>query len=235
MQLVEFILHIDAYLELIIDQLGILVYGVLFLIVFAETGLVIVPFLPGDSLLFAAGALAGGGLLNLSIAIPTLIAAAILGDAVNYYIGSRLGPRVFAKENRRFFNPESLQKTQNFYDKYGGKTIIIARFLPIVRTFAPFVAGIGQMKYSTFLFYNVIGAFIWVLSLTLVGYFFGQIPVIKENFEYAVLTIIAVSVVPVILESLRHRRNGRAAASEDEQTSYAEIEETFEKEHLRED
>lgn len=232
MELINFILHIDQYLANAIDYLGPLSYLILFLIIFAETGLVVIPFLPGDSLLFAAGALAGDGLLNLWVVLPTLIVAAILGDTVNYWLGSRIGARVFSRENSRFFNPGHLQKTEEFYEKYGGKTIIIARFLPIIRTFAPFIAGIGTMKYRTFLAYNVIGAVIWVTSLTLVGYFFGGIPVIKDNFEYAIIGIVLLSLLPPIIEFIRHKLSPRTEKSG--KTSYKDIKSTFEKDNLSE-
>src|SRR3989338_2864640 len=176
MEIISSILHVDEYLVNIINLFGLFTYIILFLIIFAETGFVITPFLPGDSLIFAVGTLAGGSYLNIVITYLTLLIAAILGDTVNYWVGHHLGSRVFTKENSRIFNKA-----------YLGKTIILARFVPIVRTFAPFVAGVGKMHYGTFLSYNIVGGFIWVTSLTFAGYFFGQIPLIKNNFEYVVM------------------------------------------------
>lgn len=231
MELFEIILHLDEYLEGLIGIFGTWTYVILFLIVFAETGLVITPFLPGDSLLFAVGALAGGGFLNIIIIYFSLLAAAILGDTVNYWIGHHLGPKVFSKDNSRFFNKTYLEKTREFYERHGGKTIILARFIPIIRTFAPFVAGVGKMRYLNFLAYNVLGGFIWVTSLTLAGYFFGGLPLIKDNFEYAIFAIILVSLLPVFIEFLKHKI--KAAPKTAETTSYSEIQETFKKEHLK--
>lgn len=228
MNLFDFILNIDEHLRALITQLGPLTYLILFLIVFAETGLVVIPFLPGDSLLFAAGALAGGGLLSLSWLLPLLVVAAIVGDGVNYLVGKRLGPRAFSRKNSRIFKPEYLAKTEDFFAKYGGKTIIIARFVPIVRTFAPFVAGVGSMRYSTFALYNVIGALIWVIGLTLAGYFFGSIPVIKDNFEIVIMAIIVISLLPAAIELIRHRR------AKGDKVSYRELKQTFEEENISE-
>src|SRR3989344_1769199 len=194
MEFLELLLHLDEHLANLINQLGPLTYIVLFLIIFAETGLVVTPFLPGDSLLFVIGTLSGSGFLNIWISYFTLLAAAIVGDTVNYWVGHHIGPKVFSKQNSKFFNKAYLEKTHKFYDKYGAKTIILARFVPIVRTFAPFVAGVGRMHYSTFLSYNVIGGFIWVTSLTFAGFFFGQMPLVKENFEYVVILIVLISI-----------------------------------------
>lgn len=213
MDILDFVLHLDDQLASLITFFGPLIYVVLFLIVFAETGLVVTPFLPGDSLLFAAGALAGGGFLNIWGTYVTLLGAAIAGDTVNYWIGHRLGPRVFSKTDSRFLNPSYLEKTRRFYDRHGGKTIVLARFLPILRTFAPFVAGVGSMRYPTFLFYNVVGGFVWVTSLTLAGYFFGGLPVVKDNFEYVIVGIIVISLAPMAAEYLRHRRRSRKTPS----------------------
>lgn len=224
MGIFDFILHIDSYLAQFIDQLGALSYGLLFLIVFAETGLVVTPFLPGDSLLFAAGALAGGGFLEVWILLPVLFVAAVAGDTVNYWIGNKFGTRAFRKENARFLKPGYLAQTQAFYAKHGGKTIVLARFVPIVRTFAPFVAGVGSMRYGTFLLYNVVGAFVWVVSLTLAGFFFGSIPVVKENFEYVVFLIVLLSVVPPFVEYLKHRRSATRG-----RTSYRAVKKVVEK------
>lgn len=205
MELFDFILHFDEHLANVIDLFGVFTYVILFFIIFAETGLVVTPFLPGDSLLFVVGTLAGSGFLNIWIVYFSLLIAAILGDTVNYWIGHHLGNRVFSKENSRLFNKAYLEKTREFYEKHGGKTIILARFLPIIRTFAPFVAGVGKMHYNTFLFYNVMGGFIWVTSLTFAGYFFGGLSFIKENFEYAVIGIVLVSLLPVFIEYIKHK------------------------------
>jgi membrane-associated protein len=209
-ELLNFILHFDEYLIRAIQEFGSGTYAILFFIVFAETGFVITPFLPGDSLLFAAGTLAGSGLLELWPLIATLLAAAIIGDSVNYYIGSRIGPRVFARENSRLFNPAYLAKTQSYYDKHGGKTIIIARFVPIVRTFAPFVAGVGRMEYGKFLYYNVVGGILWVVGLTLAGFFFGSLSFVKHNFEIAVIVIVILSLLPGLIEYFKHRKANNA-------------------------
>lgn len=205
MEIFNFILHIDIYLASTIDLFGSWIYVFLFLVVFAETGLIVTPFLPGDSLLFAVGSFAGGGYLNFWIAYIAMFVAAVLGDAVNYSVGLYIGPRVFFKEDSRFFKKEYLDKTRKFYEKYGGKTIVLARFLPIIRTFAPFVAGIGKMEYRLFAFYNIFGAFIWVSSLMAVGYFFGGLPIIKENFELAILVIIFISLLPMFFEYVRFK------------------------------
>lgn len=209
MLLVEFILHIDEHLANIVNQFGILTYVILFLIIFAETGLVVTPFLPGDSLLFAVGALSATNILNIWIVYFSLIVAAILGDTVNYWIGHKLGPKVFKEKESKFFKKEYLIKTEKFYEKYGGKTIILARFLPILRTFAPFVAGVGKMHYQTFIFYNVIGAFLWVTIFVGLGYFFGSIEIIKKNFELAVIGIVLFSVAPIAYEFIRHKINSK--------------------------
>jgi membrane-associated protein len=204
--LIDLILHLDKHLDVIINDFGVWTYAILFLIVFCETGLVVTPILPGDSLLFAAGALAGRGGLNVHLLALGLIVAAILGDAVNYMIGHYIGPKVFEKRDSKIFRPEYLEKTQKFYDKYGGKTIIIARFVPIVRTFAPFLAGVGRMNYFKFAMYNVTGALLWVLSLTYAGYIFGEVPVVKNNFGLVVLGIIIVSILPAVFEIIKARK-----------------------------
>lgn len=232
MELIDAVLHFDGYLAQIITAFGPWTYVILFGIIFAETGLVITPFLPGDSLLFIVGTFSGSGLLNIWIVYFSLLAAAILGDSVNYWIGHHLGARVFSNKNSRIFNRSYLEKTREFYERHGGKTIILARFVPIIRTFAPFVAGIGNMNYKTFVFYNVIGAFIWVTSLTFAGYFFGGLPIIKNNFEYAVYIIILISLVPVLIEFIRHKFFSKPGVHDDK-VSYKEIEETFKKEKLQ--
>jgi len=204
--LVDFILHLDKHLSEIIQNFGIWTYCLLFLIVFAETGLVLTPFLPGDSLLFAVGAFAAMGALDVTMAFVVLSIAAIVGDSVNYAIGKFIGPKVFYKENARFLKREYLERTHQFYEKYGGKTIVIARFVPIIRTFAPFVAGIGRMDYLYFITYNVVGALLWVTIFVLGGYFFGNIPIIKKNFTVVIFIIIFLSMLPGIIEILKARR-----------------------------
>jgi membrane-associated protein len=206
--LFDFIRHIDQHLVRLADTMGGWLYALLFLIVFAETGLVVTPFLPGDSLLFAVGALcaAEGSPLNVVAVSVLLFTAAVIGDAVNYQIGYRIGPKVFKSDTSRWLNKKHLQKTQDFYDRYGGKTIIIARFVPIVRTFAPFVAGVGQMRYRRFLAFNVIGAALWVLILVPAGYMFAETPFVKKNFGLVIIAIIILSVMPAVIEILREWR-----------------------------
>lgn len=199
----EFILHLDEYLSQIVSTYGALTYGILFAIVFAETGLVVTPFLPGDSLLFAAGAIAALGSLNIWFLLMLLAASAIAGDTVNYWIGHFLGKKIVDNPRITFINQEHIDKTQTFYKKYGGKTIILARFVPIIRTFAPFVAGVGTMEYGKFIAFNIAGALLWVGLFTGLGYFFGNIPFIQENFHYAVLAVIGLSLVPVLYELKR--------------------------------
>ncbi len=205
--LLDFILHIDEYLIQITSQYGMWTYAILFLIVFAETGFVVTPFLPGDSLLFAAGAIAAVGSLNIWVMMTVLIIAAILGDTVNYWIGHFFGQKIVDNPRIPFINQSHIDKTQAFYQKHGGKTIILARFVPIVRTFAPFVAGVGKMHYEKFLLYNVIGAFAWILIFSLLGFFFGNIPFVQHNFELAVLAIILISVLPMGYEYYKERKS----------------------------
>lgn len=207
--LIDFILHIDQHLAELIRDYGTWTYAILFLIVFVETGLVVMPLLPGDSLLFAAGTFAAMGAMNIWLLIGLLLVAAILGDTVNYWIGKKIGPRAFTGEIR-FLKREYLDKTTAFYEKHGGKTIILARFMPIVRTFAPFVAGVGAMNYPRFLLYNVVGAVLWVVGFTALGYWFGNIPVVKERFSLVILAIIVLSVLPVVIEVIRARRKPTA-------------------------
>lgn len=199
---IDVFLHLDHYLSQIVSDYGTLTYLILFLIIFAETGLVVTPFLPGDSLLFAAGAIASLGSLDPFLLTGLLIVAAILGDAVNYVVGKYIGPKVFSRDYR-FLKREHLERTQMFYEKHGGKTIIIARFMPIVRTFAPFVAGIGSMKYSKFLLYNVVGAVVWVVSFITLGYLVGENPLVKKNFTLVIFGIIFVSILPAIIQALK--------------------------------
>lgn len=204
----DILLHLDRHLTTLVTDYGPWVYGILFLIIFCETGLVVTPFLPGDSLLFVAGMLAGAGLLDPAWLMLLLILAAILGDSLNYSIGRWTGPAVFRKEEGRFLKKKHLEHTQRFYEKHGGKTIIIARFVPIVRTFAPFVAGIGNMIYRRFLAYNVAGAILWVVSLVTAGYFLGDLPVIKDNLTAVIFGIIIISLLPGLIEYWRQRRAG---------------------------
>lgn len=204
-QVLDFFLHLDVHLAEIIARFGAGAYGILFLIVFAETGLVVTPFLPGDSLLFAAGTFAALGSFSIVPLLLLLMVAAILGDTVNYWVGARIGERAFSGKVR-FLKQKHLQRTQEFYDRHGGKTIVLARFIPIVRTFAPFVAGVGRMNYARFLTYNVLGGIAWVLLFTLAGYFFGNIPAVRSNFTLVILAIIGLSVVPVVFEMVRNRR-----------------------------
>ncbi|MFL5505833.1 MAG: DedA family protein [Gemmatimonadales bacterium] len=204
-QLVDFILHIDIHLAELIARYGTGTLVLLFLIVFAETGLVVTPFLPGDSLLFAAGAFAARGALDIGLLVPILLVAAILGDTVNYWIGHKIGRRAFSGKIP-FIKQEYLQRTESFYERHGGKTIILARFVPIIRTFAPFVAGIGTMSYARFIVYNVVGAVLWVVLFTVGGYFFGNLPMVQRNFKLVILAIIVVSVMPIVVEFVRARR-----------------------------
>ncbi len=217
MHLLDIFLHLDAHMNEWAGELGIWLYLILFLIVFCETGLVVTPFLPGDSLLFAVGALSAteGSPIRIVHVCVLLIIAAILGDAVNYSIGKYLGPKVFSSERSRFLNKEHLVRTQHFYEKHGGKTIILARFVPIVRTFAPFVAGIGRMGYARFATFNVVGAFVWVLGFTIAGFAFGNIPAVKRNFQYVVVGIILVSVLPIAIEFFKARRRKKLVQVEE--------------------
>lgn len=200
----DFILHIDKYIQLILESYGLATYLVLFLIIFLETGLVVTPFLPGDSLLFVTGAFASRGALNVLLLFFVLALAAILGDSLNYWIGKYFGERVFQKS--RFFKKEYLEKTKNFYKEHGGKTIIFARFVPIVRTFAPFIAGIGKMDYLKFFAFNVVGAIVWVALFVFSGYYFGMIPFVEKNLTIVIFVIIFISFIPYLIEFLRNRR-----------------------------
>ncbi|APR85271.1 DedA protein [Minicystis rosea] len=212
---IDIFLHLDKHLNEWATALGSGLYGILFLIVFCETGLVVTPFLPGDSLLFAVGALCAidGSPISLPLVMVLLFIAAVIGDAVNYAIGRRLGPAAFKSESSRLLNKKHLLRTQAFYEKHGGKTIIIARFMPIVRTFAPFVAGVGQMQYRRFFIFNVAGAALWVVMFSLLGYLFGNLPFVKRYFQVVVLAIIFLSILPAIIEWFRSRR-GQAEAVE---------------------
>ena len=213
--LIELFLHIDEYLAEIISQYGVWTYALLFLIIFLETGLVVTPFLPGDSLLFAAGSFAALGVLNPWVLVILLSIAAILGDTVNYWIGHYIGPKAFSG-NVRFLKKEYLDQTHAFYEKHGGKTIILARFVPIVRTFAPFVAGVGAMTYKKFITYNIIGGILWVNIFVWLGYFFGTLPFVQENFEIAIIAIVFISVLPMIYEFIKAKLEARKEKSQAE-------------------
>jgi len=205
--LIDFVLHLDMHLVEIIEKFGLLTYVILFGIVFAETGLIVTPFLPGDSLLFATGTIAALGSLNIWVITALLFVAAVLGDTVNYWIGNIFGQKIVDNPKIKFINQEHIDKTQQFYKKHGGKTIILARFIPLVRTFAPFVAGVGKMEYKRFITYNVVGGFVWVVLFTLAGYFFGNLMFIQVNFHYAIFAIIFLSLIPIVYEFFQHKRN----------------------------
>ena len=230
--ILDLFLHLDEHLGAIIQQFGSWTYVILFGIIFSETGLVVAPFLPGDSLLFVAGTLAGAGHMNIWVVYFSLLAAAILGDTVNYWIGHMIGPKVFAKENSKIFKKEYLEKTREFYDKHGGKTIILARFFPIIRTFAPFVAGVGKMHYETFILYNLVGGFLWVSLFTFAGYFFGGMEFIQHNFHYAVVGIIFVSLIPMVIEFINYKKKPKMTKAQMKHATYKDITETMKDEHL---
>ena len=209
--LLDIILHLDAQLLALTQQYGVWVYAILFLIIYSETGLVIAPFLPGDSLLFVAGALCGMGALQLEWLAPLLVLAAFGGDNTNYWVGRLVGMRLLKRVNNKIIRPEHLAKTHAFYEKHGGKTVILARFLPIIRTFAPFVAGIGMMRYRLFVLFSALGSVAWITSLTVAGYLFGNIPVVKNNLTLIILGIIVISILPAISEFIRHRKSKQSA------------------------
>ena len=198
-------MHLDKHLNEAVLQFGVWTYAIIFLIIFCETGLVFLPILPGDSLLFAIGALAALGSLDLKLCMLVMLIAAVIGDGVNYHVGKFIGPKVFEKQNSKVFKKEYLEKTESFFRRYGGKTIILARFVPIVRTFAPFLSGVGRMNYGQFLVYNVVGAVLWVVLLTTSGYLFGELPFVKNNFSLVVLGIVFVSFLPAIVEGVKSR------------------------------
>jgi membrane-associated protein len=206
-QFIDIVLHLDKHLAILVQQYGLWIYGILFFIVFAETGFVVTPFLPGDSLLFVAGALAalGEGGMDIFVLMGVLSTAAILGNMVNYQIGRFLGPKVFHWESSRFFNKNALIKTHEFYEKHGGKTLVLSRFLPLFRTFAPFVAGIGAMSYAKFTFFNLIGALSWVVSLCLAGFWLGNIPWVKQNLSLIIIGIVVSSLIPIGIGYLKTR------------------------------
>ena len=207
--IIDFILHIDQHLAALSAEYGVWIYAILFLIIFCETGLVVTPFLPGDSLLFAAGGIAALCEMNIHLMVALLLVAAILGDAVNFAIGKYFGARLFANPDSKIFRRAYLDKTHAFYEKHGGKTIIIARFVPIVRTFAPFVAGMGNMHYGRFIRYNIIGAILWVVLFSYAGYFFANIPLVKNNLALVLAAIIVISVLPGVIEVVRARREAK--------------------------
>lgn len=201
--LIEFFIHLDAHLGQLTAQYGTFTYAILFFVIFAETGFVFTPFLPGDSLLFAIGTIAALGSLNVYFCFFLVVAAALTGDNVNYWIGHFLGDKILKKNSGRFIKKEYLDKTHAYFEKYGGKTIIIARFVPIVRTFTPFTAGIGRMNYLNFISYSIVGALLWSGLLIFAGYFFGNLPIIKENFSIAILVVILISILPAIIEIIK--------------------------------
>ena len=203
---INFVLHLDQSLGAIIQQFGPWTYVILFVIIFCETGLVVAPFFPGDSLIFVSGTFAASGLLNLEFLFIILSLAAIIGDTVNYWIGHFVGPKIFTQEKSRFFKKEYLKRAHDFYEKHGGKTIIIARFIPVIRTFAPFVAGIGEMSYRRFIIYNIVGGVGWVAIFLLGGYYFGNLQIVKDNLSLTTVIIIIISFIPAILEFLSHRK-----------------------------
>jgi membrane-associated protein len=207
---IDIVLHLDKHLQVLIQNYGVWIYLILFLIIFCETGLVITPFLPGDSLLFVSGALAATGSMDVHTLFLVLVAASFLGDNTNYWIGRFFGPRVFSREGSLLLNPKHLERTQGFYDRHGGKTVVIARFVPIVRTFAPFVAGIGRMLYPRFVAFAIIGALLWIGSLVYAGYFFGNIPWVKNNLSLVIIGIVILSILPGIIEFLRRKLGARA-------------------------
>ncbi len=206
---IDILLHLDQHLDWVIRTYGIWTYAILFIIIFCETGFVVTPFLPGDSLLFASGTFIALGSLDMVWLTGSLSLAAVAGDTVNYWIGHAMGPKVFTRENSRLLNKQHLERTHRFYQKYGGKTIILARFVPIIRTFAPFVAGIGEMAYSRFIAFNVIGGVAWIFFFVLAGYFFGNIPFVRNHFFSVILAIIFISILPMVIELLRQRHSSR--------------------------
>ena len=206
---IDVVLHLDRYLNDFVREHGVWIYLILFLIIFCETGFVVTPFLPGDSLLFVAGAVAAGGGMYIHALFAILALASFMGDNTNYWIGRYAGPRLFRRQGSLLFNPEHLARTSRFYEKHGGKTVLIARFVPIVRTFAPFVAGMGQMAYERFLGYSFAGAILWIGSLTYAGYFFGNLPIVKDNLSIVIIGIVVLSLMPGVIEFIRAKRTGR--------------------------
>jgi membrane-associated protein len=209
---IDIVLHLDVHLQRLVADYGTWIYLILFLIIFCETGLVVTPFLPGDSLLFVAGAVAAGGGMDVHKLFAILAAASFMGDNTNYWIGRYAGPRIFRRKGSLLFNPAHLERTSRFYDKYGGKTVLIARFVPIVRTFAPFVAGIGSMAYPRFVAYSFAGAILWIGSLAYAGYFFGNLPIVRDNLSIVIIGIVILSIMPGVIEFLRSRRRHESVA-----------------------
>lgn len=210
--IIDLFLHLDKHLDALFRDYGAWTYIILTLVIFCETGLVVTPFLPGDSLLFATGALAARGSLDVHLLALILVTAAIAGDTVNYHVGKYIGPRVFERKDSKIFKKKYLDRTQKFFDKYGGKTIVFARFVPIVRTFAPFLAGVGTMRYSYFIAYNIVGALLWVLGFLYAGFFFGELPIVKRNFTLVIIAIIIISVLPGVFEYMKARKEARTEA-----------------------
>lgn len=208
-KLINTVLHFDKYLNIIIQNYGAWTYVLVFFIIFCETGLVVTPFLPGDSLIFATGALAARGSLSIIALFIIFLAAAIIGDTVNYHIGKKIGTKIFEKEDLKYINKQHLEKAESFYKKHGSMTIVLGRFIPIIRTFVPFVAGIGEMHYSKFIVYNVLGASLWVSLFLIGGYFFGNLPIVEEKFSYVVISIIAISVIPAIIAFIKEKKNSK--------------------------
>lgn len=225
----NYILHFDKYIQPVIHVFGPFIYAILFFIIFAETGFVVTPFLPGDSLLFVVGTLAGGGYLNIWLVYILMLVAAILGNMLNYWIGDNFGHLFFNHKNSRWFNKQNLTKTHEFFEKYGGKTIIITRFMPIIRSFAPFVAGMGRMEYKTFFIYNLIGGFLWVTLIVFAGYFFGGTRIIKDNYDKAIFAIIIISLIPALIEYLRHKFSKKKQIHNTTQLNERDIKSTFKK------
>jgi len=208
-QLIDYVLHLEKYLAELVRQYGAWTYAILFVVIFVETGVVIMPFLPGDSLLFAAGAVAAIGGLNAGFLFVLLAIAAVLGDTVNYWIGAKVGPRAFSGEIR-FLKREHLARTERFYEQHGGKTIFLARFVPIIRTFAPFVAGIGKMRYGYFITYNIVGGFVWTAVFIAAGYFFGNIPLVRDNFSLVIIALVLIPGIPAVVEAIKARASSKA-------------------------
>ena len=206
---IDIVLHLDRHLQWLVANYGAWIYLILFLIIFCETGLVVTPFLPGDSLLFVAGAVAAGGGMDVHALFAVLACASFAGDNTNYWIGHYAGPKIFRREGSRLLNPAHLERTRRFYEKHGGKTVLIARFVPIVRTFAPFVAGMGEMAYARFVFYAFAGAILWIGSLTYAGYFFGNLPIVRNNLSIVIIGIVVLSIMPGVIEFLRSRARAR--------------------------
>ena len=210
---IDIVLHLDRHLQVWVVEYGTWIYLILFLVIFCETGLVVTPFLPGDSLLFVAGAVAAGGGMDIHTLFAVIAVASFAGDNTNYWIGRQVGPRVFRRKGSVLFNPSHLERTHRFYEKHGGKTVLIARFVPIVRTFAPFVAGMGRMAYNQFLFYSFAGAILWIGSLAYAGYYFGNLPIVRDNLSVVIIGIVFLSILPGIIEFLRARRNAKRSSA----------------------